>query len=166
MLKRGEHDGCILAQNFLTVSRWSWVEQFSLKEESRGGNVNMKNFNQDDFGTSPLYDIKATLSVSVAKGTSFFRVVHHSVYWTLNLHPCLIWKLCLKFFSFSEWHRISKRNEKGFFFDLQQQGKKNNVIEIIHWCQVFETFEDITVFWAPLSRLERCVKQNCRSLES
>lgn len=124
MLKRGEHDGCILAQNFLTVSRWSWVEQFSLKEESRGGNVNMKNFNQDDFGTSPLYDIKATLSVSVAKGTSFFRVVHHPVYWTLNLHPCLIWKLCLKFFSFSEWHRISKRNEKVFFFDLQQQGKK------------------------------------------
>lgn len=124
MLKRGEHDGCILAQNFLTVSRWSWVEQFSLKEESRGENVNMKNFNQDDFGTSPLYDIKATLSVSVAKGTSFFRVVHHPVYWTLNLHPCLIWKLCLKFFSFSEWHRISKRNEKGFFFDLQQQGKK------------------------------------------
>lgn len=124
MLKRGEHDGCILAQNFLTVSRWSWVEQFSLKEESRGGNVNMKNFNQDDFGTSPLYDIKATLSVSVAKGTSFFIVVHHPVYWTLNLHPCLIWKLCLKFFSFSEWHRISKRNEKGFFFDLQQQGKK------------------------------------------
>lgn len=115
MLKRGEHDGCILAQNFLTVSRWSWVEQFSLKEESRGENVNMKNFNQDDFGTSPLYDIKATLSVSVAKGTSFFRVVHHPVYWTLNLHPCLIWKLCLKFFSFSEWHRISKRNEKGFF---------------------------------------------------
>lgn len=124
MLKRGEHDGCILAQNFLTVSQWSWVEQFSLKEESRGENVNMKNFNQDDFGTSPLYDIKATLSVSVAKGTSFFRVVHHPVYWTLNLHPCLIWKLCLKFFSFSEWHRISKRNEKGFFFDLQQQGKK------------------------------------------
>lgn len=124
MLKRGEHDGCILAQNFLTVSRWSWVEQFSLKEESRGENVNMKNFNQDDFGTSPLFDIKATLSVSVAKGTSFFRVVHHPVYWTLNLHPCLIWKLCLKFFSFSEWHRISKRNEKGFFFDLQQQGKK------------------------------------------
>lgn len=124
MLKRGEHDGCILAQNFLTVSRWSWVEQFSLKEESRGKNVNMKNFNQDDFGTSPLYDIKATLSVSVAKGTSFFRVVHHPVYWTLNLHPCLIWKLCLKFFSFSEWHRISKRNEKVFFFDLQQQGKK------------------------------------------
>lgn len=124
MLKRGEHDGCILAQNFLTVSRWSWVEQFSLKEESRGENVNMENFNQDDFGTSPLYDIKATLSVSVAKGTSFFRVVHHPVYWTLNLHPCLIWKLCLKFFSFSEWHRISKRNEKGFFFDLQQQGKK------------------------------------------
>lgn len=124
MLKRGEHDGCILAQNFLTVSRWSWVEQFSLKEESRGENVNMKNFNQDDFGTSPLYDIKATLSVSVAKGTSFFIVVHHPVYWTLNLHPCLIWKLCLKFFSFSEWHRISKRNEKGFFFDLQQQGKK------------------------------------------
>lgn len=124
MLKRGEHDGCILAQNFLTVSRWSWVEQFLLKEESRGENVNMKNFNQDDFGTSPLYDIKATLSVSVAKGTSFFRVVHHPVYWTLNLHPCLIWKLCLKFFSFSEWHRISKRNEKGFFFDLQQQGKK------------------------------------------
>lgn len=123
MLKRGEHDGCILAQNFLTVSRWSWVEQFSLKEESRGENVNMKNFNQDDFGTSPLYDIKATLSVSVAKGTSFFRVVHHPVYWTLNLHPCLIWKLCLKFFSFSEWHRISKRNEKVFFFDLQQQGK-------------------------------------------
>lgn len=115
MLKRGEHDGCILAQNFLTVSRWSWVEQFSLKEESRGENVNMKNFNQDDFGTSPLYDIKATLSVSVAKETSFFRVVHHPVYWTLNLHPCLIWKLCLKFFSFSEWHRISKRNEKGFF---------------------------------------------------
>lgn len=115
MLKRGEHDGCILAQNFLTVSRWSWVEQFSLKEESRGENVNMKNFNQDDFGTSPLYDIKATLSVSVAKGTSFFIVVHHPVYWTLNLHPCLIWKLCLKFFSFSEWHRISKRNEKGFF---------------------------------------------------
>lgn len=124
MLKRGEHDGCILAQNFLTVSRWSWVEQFSLKEESGGENVNMKNFNQDDFGTSPLYDIKATLSVSVAKGTSFFRVVHHPVYWTLNLHPCLIWKLCLKFFSFSEWHRISKRNEKVFFFDLQQQGKK------------------------------------------
>lgn len=124
MLKRGEHDGCILAQNFLTVSRWSWVEQFSLKEESRGENVNMKNFNQDDFGTSPLYDIKATLSVSIAKGTSFFRVVHHPVYWTLNLHPCLIWKLCLKFFSFSEWHRISKRNEKVFFFDLQQQGKK------------------------------------------
>lgn len=124
MLKRGEHDGCILAQNFLTVSRWSWVEQFSLKEESRGENVNMKNFNQDDFGTSPLYDIKATLSVSVAKGTSFFRVVHHPVYWTLNLHPCLIWKLCLKFFSFSEWHRISKRNEKVFFFDLQQQRKK------------------------------------------
>lgn len=124
MLKRGEHDGCILAQNFLTVCRWSWVEQFSLKEESRGENVNMKNFNQDDFGTSPLYDIKATLSVSVAKGTSFFRVVHHPVYWTLNLHPCLIWKLCLKFFSFSEWHRISKRNEKVFFFDLQQQGKK------------------------------------------
>lgn len=124
MLKRGEHDGCILAQNFLTVSRWSWVEQFSLKEESRGENVNMKNFNQDDFGTSPLYDIKATLSVSVAKGTSFFIVVHHPVYWTLNLHPCLIWKLCLKFFSFSEWHRISKRNEKGFFCDLQQQGKK------------------------------------------
>lgn len=124
MLKRGEHDGCILAQNFLTVSRWSWVEQFSLKEESRGENVNMKNFNQDDFGTSPLYDIKATLSVSVAKGTSFFIVVHHPVYWTLNLHPCLIWKLCLKFFSFSEWHRISKRNEKVFFFDLQQQGKK------------------------------------------
>lgn len=124
MLKRGEHDGCILAQNFLTVSRWSWVEPFSLKEESRGENVNMKNFNQDDFGTSPLYDIKATLSVSVAKGTSFFIVVHHPVYWTLNLHPCLIWKLCLKFFSFSEWHRISKRNEKGFFFDLQQQGKK------------------------------------------
>lgn len=124
MLKRGEHDGCILAQNFLTVSQWSWVEQFSLKEESRGENVNMKNFNQDDFGTSPLYDIKATLSVSVAKGTSFFIVVHHPVYWTLNLHPCLIWKLCLKFFSFSEWHRISKRNEKGFFFDLQQQGKK------------------------------------------
>lgn len=124
MLKRGEHDGCILVQNFLTVSRWSWVEQFSLKEESRGENVNMKNFNQDDFGTSPLYDIKATLSVSVAKGTSFFRVVHHPVYWTLNLHPCLIWKLCLKFFSFSEWHRISKRNEKVFFFDLQQQGKK------------------------------------------
>lgn len=124
MLKRGEHDGCILAQNFLTVSRWSWVEQFSLKEESRGENVNMKNFNQDDFGTSPLYDIKATLSVSVAKGTSFFRVVHHPVYWTLNLHPCLIWKLCLKFFSFSEWHRISKRNEKGFFLDFQQQGKK------------------------------------------
>lgn len=124
MLKRGEHDGCILAQNFLTVSRWSWVEQFSLKEESRGENVNMKNINQDDFGTSPLYDIKATLSVSVAKGTSFFRVVHHPVYWTLNLHPCLIWKLCLKFFSFSEWHRISKRNEKVFFFDLQQQGKK------------------------------------------
>lgn len=124
MLKREEHDGCILAQNFLTVSRWSWVEQFSLKEESRGENVNMKNFNQDDFGTSPLYDIKATLSVSVAKGTSFFIVVHHPVYWTLNLHPCLIWKLCLKFFSFSEWHRISKRNEKGFFFDLQQQGKK------------------------------------------
>lgn len=124
MLKRGEHDGCILAQNFLTVSRWSWVEQFSLKEESRGENVNMKNFNQDDFGTSPLYDIKATLSVSVAKETSFFRVVHHPVYWTLNLHPCLIWKLCLKFFSFSEWHRISKRNEKVFFFDLQQQGKK------------------------------------------
>lgn len=115
MLKRGEHDGCILAQNFLTVSRWSWVEQFSLKEESRGENVNMKNFNQDDFGTSPLYDIKATLSVSVAKGTSFFIVVHHPVYWTLNLHPCLIWKLCLKFFSFSEWHRISKRSEKGFF---------------------------------------------------
>lgn len=115
MLKRGEHDGCILAQNFLTVSQWSWVEQFSLKEESRGENVNMKNFNQDDFGTSPLYDIKATLSVSVAKETSFFRVVHHPVYWTLNLHPCLIWKLCLKFFSFSEWHRISKRNEKGFF---------------------------------------------------
>lgn len=115
MLKRGEHNGCILAQNFLTVSRWSWVEQFSLKEESRGENVNMKNFNQDDFGTSPLYDIKATLSVSVAKGTSFFRVVHHPVYWTLNLHPCLIWKLCLKFFSFSEWHRISKRNEKVFF---------------------------------------------------
>lgn len=115
MLKRGEHDGCILAQNFLTVSRWSWVEQFSLKEESRGENVNMKNFNQDDFGTSPLYDIKATLSVSVAKGTSFFIVVHHPVYWTLNLHPCLIWKLCLKFFSFSEWHRISKRNEKVFF---------------------------------------------------
>lgn len=124
MLKRGEHDGCILAQNFLTVSRWSWVEPFSLKEESRGENVNMKNFNQDDFGTSPLFDIKATLSVSVAKGTSFFIVVHHPVYWTLNLHPCLIWKLCLKFFSFSEWHRISKRNEKGFFFDLQQQGKK------------------------------------------
>lgn len=124
MLKRGEHDGCILAQNFLTVSRWSWVEQFSLKEESRGENVNMKNFNQDDFGTSPLYDIKATLSVSVAKGTSFFIVVHHPVYWTLNLHPCLIWKLCLKFFSFSEWHRISKRNEKGFFLDFQQQGKK------------------------------------------
>lgn len=124
MLKRGEHDGCILAQNFLTVSQWSWVEQFSLKEESGGENVNMKNFNQDDFGTSPLYDIKATLSVSVAKGTSFFRVVHHPVYWTLNLHPCLIWKLCLKFFSFSEWHRISKRNEKVFFFDLQQQGKK------------------------------------------
>lgn len=124
MLKRGEHDGCILAQNFLTVSRRSWVEQFSLKEESRGENVNMKNFNQDDFGTSPLFDIKATLSVSVAKGTSFFRVVHHPVYWTLNLHPCLIWKLCLKFFSFSEWHRISKRNEKVFFFDLQQQGKK------------------------------------------
>lgn len=124
MLKRGEHDGCILAQNFLTVSRWSWVEPFSLKEESRGENVNMKNFNQDYFGTSPLYDIKATLSVSVAKGTSFFIVVHHPVYWTLNLHPCLIWKLCLKFFSFSEWHRISKRNEKGFFFDLQQQGKK------------------------------------------
>lgn len=124
MLKRGEHDGCILALNFLTVSRWSWVEQFSLKEESRGENVNMKNFNQDDFGTSPLYDIKATLSVSVAKGTSFFRVVHHPVYWTLNLHPCLIWKLCLKFFSFSEWHRISKRNEKGFFLDFQQQGKK------------------------------------------
>lgn len=124
MLKRGEHDGCILAQNFLTVSRWSWVEQFSLKEESRGENVNMKNFNQDDFGTSPLFDIKATLSVSVAKGTSFFIVVHHPVYWTLNLHPCLIWKLCLKFFSFSEWHRISKRNEKVFFFDLQQQGKK------------------------------------------
>lgn len=124
MLKRGEHDGCILAQNFLTVSQWSWVEQFSLKEESRGENVNMKNFNQDDFGTSPLYDIKATLSVSVAKGTSFFIVVHHPVYWTLNLHPCLIWKLCLKFFSFSEWHRISKRNEKVFFFDLQQQGKK------------------------------------------
>lgn len=124
MLKRGEHDGCILAQNYLTVSRWSWVEQFSLKEESRGENVNMKNFNQDDFGTSPLYDIKATLSVSVAKGTSFFIVVHHPVYWTLNLHPCLIWKLCLKFFSFSEWHRISKRNEKVFFFDLQQQGKK------------------------------------------
>lgn len=115
MLKRGEHDGCILAQNFLTVSRWSWVEQFSLKEESGGENVNMKNFNQDDFGTSPLYDIKATLSVSVAKGTSFFIVVHHPVYWTLNLHPCLIWKLCLKFFSFSEWHRISKRNEKVFF---------------------------------------------------
>lgn len=124
MLKRGEHDGCILAQNYLTVSRWSWVEQFSLKEESRGENVNMKNFNQDDFGTSPLYDIKATLSVSVAKVTSFFRVVHHPVYWTLNLHPCLIWKLCLKFFSFSEWHRISKRNEKGFFLDFQQQGKK------------------------------------------
>lgn len=40
----------------------------------------MKNFNQDDFGTSPLYDIKATLSVSVAKGTSFFIVVHHPVY--------------------------------------------------------------------------------------
>lgn len=124
MLKRGEHDGCILAQNFLTVSRWSWVEQFSLKEESRGENVNMKNFNQDDFGTSPLYDIKATLSVSVAKENSFFRVVHHPVNWTLNLHPCLIWKLCLKFFSFSEWHRISKRNEKGFFLDFQQQGKK------------------------------------------
>lgn len=124
MLKRGEHDGCILAQNFLTVSRRSWAEQFSLKEESRGENVNMKNFNQDDFGTSPLYDIKATLSVSVAKGTSFFIVVHHPVYWTLNLHPCLIWKLCLKFFSFSEWHRISKRNEKGFFLDFQQQGKK------------------------------------------
>lgn len=120
MLKRGEHDGCILAQNFLTVSRWSWVEQFSLKEESRGENVNMKNFNQDDFGTSPLYDIKATLSVSVAKGTSFFRVVHHPVYWTLNLHPCLVSEV----FSFSEWHRISKRNEKVFFFDLQQQGKK------------------------------------------
>lgn len=124
MLKRGEHDGCILAQNFLTVSRWSWVEQFSLKEESRGENVNMKNFNQDDFGTSPLYDIKATLSVSVAKGTSFFRVVHHPVYWTLNLHPCLIWKLCLKFFSFSEWHRISKRNEKGFFSIFNNKEKK------------------------------------------
>lgn len=124
MLKRGEHDGCILAQNFLTVSRWSWVEPFSLKEESRGENVNMKNFNQDDFGTSPLYDIKATLSVSVAKGTSFFRVVHHPVYWTLNLHPCLIWKLCLKFFSFSEWHRISKRNEKGFFFRSSTTRKK------------------------------------------
>lgn len=124
MLKRGEHDGCILAQNFLTVSRWSWVEQFSLKEESRGENVNMKNFNQDDFGTSPLYDIKATLSVSVAKGTSFFRVVHHPVYWTLNLHPCLIWKLCLKFFSFSEWHRISKRNEKVFFSIFNNKEKK------------------------------------------
>lgn len=123
MLKRGEHDGCILAQNFLTVSRWSWVEQFSLKEESRGENVNMKNFNQDDFGTSPLYDIKATLSVSVAKGTSFFRVVHHPVYWTLNLHPCLIWKLCLKFFLFPS--DIGFLNEtKKFFFDLQQQGKK------------------------------------------
>lgn len=124
MLKRGEHDGCILAQNFLTVSRRSWVEQFSLKEESRGENVNMKNFNQDDFGTSPLYDIKATLSVSVAKGTSFFRVVHHPVYWTLNLHPCLIWKLCLKFFSFSEWHRISKRNEKVFFSIFNNKEKK------------------------------------------
>lgn len=124
MLKRGEHDGCILAQNFLTVSRWSWVEQFSLKEESRGENVNMKNFNQDDFGTSPLYDIKATLSVSVAKGTSFFIVVHHPVYWTLNLHPCLIWKLCLKFYSFSEWHRISKRNEKGFFSIFNNKEKK------------------------------------------
>lgn len=124
MLKRGEHHGCILAQNFLTVSRWSWVEQFSLKEESRGENVNMKNFNQDDFGTSPLYDIKATLSVSVAKGTSFFRVVHHPVYWTLNLHPCLIWKLCLKFFSFSEWHRISKRNEKVFFSIFNNKEKK------------------------------------------
>lgn len=124
MLKRGEHDGCILAQNFLTVSRWSWVEQFSLKEESRGENVNMKNFNQDDFGTSPLYDIKATLSVSVAKGTSFFIVVHHPVYWTLNLHPCLIWKLCLKFFSFSEWHRISKRNEKVFFSIFNNKEKK------------------------------------------
>lgn len=123
MLKRGEHDGCILAQNFLTVSRWSWVEQFSLKEESRGENVNMKNFNQDDFGTSPLYDIKATLSVSVAKGTSFFIVVHHPVYWTLNLHPCLIWKLCLKFFLFPS--DIGFLNEtKKVFFDLQQQGKK------------------------------------------
>lgn len=165
MLKRGEHDGCILAQNFLTVSRWSWVEQFSLKEESRGENVNMKNFNQDDFGTSPLYDIKATLSVSVAKGTSFFIVVHHPVYWTLNLHPCLIWKLCLKFFLFPS--DIGFLNEtKKFFFRSSTTRKKNNVIEIIHWCQVFETFEDITVFWAPLSRLERCVKQNCRSLES
>lgn len=165
MLKRGEHDGCILVQNFLTVSQWSWVEQFSLKEESGGENVNMKNFNQDDFGTSPLYDIKATLSVSVAKGTSFFIVVHHPVYWTLNLHPCLIWKLCLKFFLFPS--DIGFLNEtKKFFFRSSTTRKKNNVIEIIHWCQVFETFEDITVFWAPLSRLERCVKQNCRSLES
>lgn len=165
MLKRGEHDGCILVQNFLTVSQWSWVEQFSLKEESGGENVNMKNFNQDDFGTSPLYDIKATLSVSVAKGTSFFIVVHHPVYWTLNLHPCLIWKLCLKFFLFPS--DIGFLNEtKKVFFRSSTTRKKNNVIEIIHWCQVFETFEDITVFWAPLSRLERCVKQNCRSLES
>lgn len=165
MLKRGEHDGCILAQNFLTESRWSWVEQFSLKEESREENVNMKNINQDDFGTSPLYDIKPTLSVPVAKGTSFFRVVHHPVYWTLNFHPCLIWKLCLKFFLFPS--DIGFLNEtKKFFFRSSTTRKKNNVIEIIHWCQVFETFEDITVFWAPLSRLERCVKQNCRSLES
>lgn len=165
MLKRGEHDGCILAQNFLTVSRWSWVEQFSLKEESRGENVNMKNFNQDDFGTSPLYDIKATLSVSVAKGTSFFRVVHHPVYWTLNFIHASSERCVWSFFLFPS--DIGFLNEtKKVFFDLQQQGIKNNVIEIIHWCQVFETFEDITVFWAPLSRLERCVKQNCRSLES
>lgn len=40
----------------------------------------MKNFDQDVFGTSLLYGIVATLSVSLAKETSFVRVVHHTIH--------------------------------------------------------------------------------------
>lgn len=142
--------------------RLSWA--IFTKGESRGEHVNMKNFDQDVFGTSLLYGIVATLSVSLAKETSFVRVVHHTIHWTLNLSSMPHLKVVSEVFSLSEWHRISWRKEK--VFSIFNDKEKNYVIEIIHWCQVFETFEDITVFRAPLSRLERCVKRNCRSLES
>lgn len=75
--------------------RLSWA--IFTKGESRGEHVNMKNFDQDVFGTSLLYGIVATLSVTLAKETSFVRVVHHTIHWTQIFHPCLTWKLCLKF---------------------------------------------------------------------